>query len=130
VYFNGLLFRQKAYINFILAASHGYERFVRGVVSQSSPQLGFAGQADGRRRGSCWRVLISLDIVIRSDYSWHVTVSELKRWLKERGCTNAKGSKHTKVIFCGKVTRMPRHPSQELKTKTLRTILKDLGLKM
>ncbi len=59
-----------------------------------------------------------------------MTVSELKRWLKNQGCIFAEGTKHTKVIFGDKVTRMPRHPSQELKTKTLRTILKDLGLKM
>jgi predicted RNA binding protein YcfA (HicA-like mRNA interferase family) len=29
-----------------------------------------------------------------------------------------------------KVTWMPRHPSQELKTKTFRTILKELGLEI
>ena len=57
-------------------------------------------------------------------------MSELKRWLKKQGCTFTEGAKHTKVSLGNKVTRMPRHPSQELKTKTLHTILKDLGLKM
>jgi mRNA interferase HicA len=59
-----------------------------------------------------------------------VTVSELRRWLKKQGCLFIDGSKHTKVICRGRVTRMPRHPAQELKTKTLHTILKELGLKM
>jgi mRNA interferase HicA len=57
-----------------------------------------------------------------------VTVSELKRWLKKRGCTFTEGAKHTKVVLAGRVTRMPRHPSQEVKAKTLHTILRDLGL--
>jgi len=59
-----------------------------------------------------------------------VTVSELKRWLRKQGCTFTEGAKHTKVVLAGKVTRMPRHPSQELKAKTSRTILSELGLKM
>jgi len=56
-------------------------------------------------------------------------VAELKRWLKKQGCAFTEGTKHTKVILGSRVTRMPRHPSQELKAKTLHTILKDLGLK-
>jgi predicted RNA binding protein YcfA (HicA-like mRNA interferase family) len=32
------------------------------------------------------------------------------------------------VIFGGKIARMPRHPSQEIKTGTLNAILKDLGI--
>ncbi|MGH9631097.1 MAG: type II toxin-antitoxin system HicA family toxin [Bryobacteraceae bacterium] len=59
-----------------------------------------------------------------------MTVGELKRWLRKQGCLFEEGTKHTKVILGSKVTRMPRHPSKELKTKTLQTILKELGLKM
>jgi len=59
-----------------------------------------------------------------------VTASELKRWLAKQGCTFSEGKKHTKAMLGDKTTRMPRHPSQELKTKTLQTVLKDLGLKM
>ncbi|MCX6616454.1 MAG: type II toxin-antitoxin system HicA family toxin [Acidobacteria bacterium] len=59
-----------------------------------------------------------------------MTVSELRRWLRKQGCTFTEGTKHTKVVLAGKVTRMPRHPSQELKVKTLHTILRNLGLKM
>jgi len=59
-----------------------------------------------------------------------VTVSELKRWLRKQGCTFTEGAKHTKVVLAGKVTRMPRHPSRELKAKTLHTILRDLDLKI
>ena len=63
-------------------------------------------------------------------YHWGLTASELKRWLRKRGCSFEDGSKHTKVMLGAKVTRMPRHPSQELKTKTLRTILRELGLEL
>ena len=59
-----------------------------------------------------------------------VTASELKRWLRKQGCTFEEGTKHTKVMLGHRTTRMPRHPSLELKTKTLRTILKELGLEM
>ena len=59
-----------------------------------------------------------------------MTASELKRWLKKHGCTFEEGTKHTKVSLGDKTTWMPRHSSQELKIKTLQTILKDLGLKM
>jgi mRNA interferase HicA len=59
-----------------------------------------------------------------------MTASELKRWLKQRGCAFQEGAKHTKVILGSKATRMPRHPSAEVKTGTLNSILKELGLKM
>jgi mRNA interferase HicA len=59
-----------------------------------------------------------------------MTGSELKRWLAKHGCTFEQGAKHEKVILGRKSTFMPRHPSRELKLKTLRTILKELGLKM
>jgi len=56
--------------------------------------------------------------------------SEFKRWLTKRGCTFQDGTKHTKVIYGSRTARMPRHPSQDLKTGTLQAILKALGLKM
>jgi mRNA interferase HicA len=59
-----------------------------------------------------------------------MTASELKRWLKKQGCTFQEGTKHTKVILGSKATRIPRHPSQEVKTGTLNSILKELALKM
>ena len=59
-----------------------------------------------------------------------MTASELKRWLKKHGCTFQEGAKHTKVILGSRATRIPRHPSAEVKTGTLSSILKELGLKM
>jgi HicA toxin of bacterial toxin-antitoxin, len=38
--------------------------------------------------------------------------------------------RHTRIVLGSKVSRMPRHPAKEIKTGTLRSILKDLGLKM
>ncbi len=82
-----------------------------------------AGRAEGDADAS-------LDLVSKYDYHAKVTASELKRWLKKQGCTFEEGTKHTKVILGAKATRMPRHPSQELKSGTLQAILKDLDLKM
>jgi mRNA interferase HicA len=59
-----------------------------------------------------------------------VKASELKRWLAKQGCTFQEGKRHTKVILGNRRTLLPRHPSVEIKTGTLQTILKDLGLKM
>jgi mRNA interferase HicA len=56
--------------------------------------------------------------------------SELKRWLKQRGCTFVEEARHTRIILGEKISRMPRHPAKEIKTGTLQSILKDLGLKM
>lgn len=53
----------------------------------------------------------------------------MKRWLKKNGCQFIEGKKHTIVILGRKRTTLPRHPAVELKTKTMHTILKDLGLK-
>jgi mRNA interferase HicA len=85
---------------------------------QSRPDAGPDATVDG------------LDIVSTIAYDVGVTASELKRWLKKQGCSFEEGAKHTKVTLKGKVTRMPRHPSAELKVKTLKTILKELGLEM
>jgi mRNA interferase HicA len=59
-----------------------------------------------------------------------VTASELKRWLKARGCRFEQGAKHERVILGSRVTFLPRHPKQEIKTGTLKSILKDLKLEM
>ena len=55
--------------------------------------------------------------------------SEFKRWLMEQGAkfTPAKGS-HFKVELNGKISFLPMH-SKELKTGTLNSIKKQLGLK-
>jgi mRNA interferase HicA len=57
-----------------------------------------------------------------------VTANELKRKLAKKGCTFEMGTRHTVVIFQGKATIIPRHPAKELKTGTVRAILKALGI--
>lgn len=57
-----------------------------------------------------------------------VTSGEMKRWLRKHGCTFEERTKHTKVMLGGNVTYLPRHPATELNTKTMHTILKELGL--
>ena len=59
-----------------------------------------------------------------------MTASELRRWLRSHGCKFEDGTRHTKIILGSRISFMPRHPSKEIKTGTLRAILKDLGLKM
>jgi len=59
-----------------------------------------------------------------------MTASELRRWLKAQGCVFEDGKKHTKVILGGRLTFMPRHPKKEIKTGTLKAILRDLDLKL
>jgi mRNA interferase HicA len=59
-----------------------------------------------------------------------VTASELKRWLKEQGCTFEEKKRHTLARFGNRCSLLPRHPAKEIKTGTLNGILKDLGLKM
>ena len=58
-----------------------------------------------------------------------MTASELKRWLKDQGCTFEDGTRHTIVRLGSKRSTLPRHPSKEVKTGTLKAILKDLGLR-
>lgn len=55
--------------------------------------------------------------------------SELKRWVKQQGCTFTEGRKHTLIQLRDKTSAMPRHPAAEIKTGTYDKILKDLGLK-
>lgn len=59
-----------------------------------------------------------------------VTASELKRWLRNQGCSFVEESRHTRITLGGKISRMPRHPAKEIKKGTLQSILRDLGLKM
>jgi len=58
-----------------------------------------------------------------------VTGNEFKRRLASRGCTFEEGTKHTKVLYKGKWTMLPRHGSQEVKTGTAEGIKRKLGLK-
>jgi mRNA interferase HicA len=71
-----------------------------------------------------------LIFVTKFDYDWAVKASEFRRWLKKPGCTFADESRHTRIVLGSKISRMPRHPANEIKTGTLQAILKDLGLKM
>lgn len=71
-----------------------------------------------------------LDAVCNYAYHGGVTASELRRWLKEHGCRFEDGTRHTFAILRNKVVTIPRHPSQEINTKTLHSILKRLGLRM
>jgi len=59
-----------------------------------------------------------------------VTSSELRRWLKKQGCAFVEESRHTRIVLGLRVSRMPRHPAKEIKTGTLKNILKDLDLEM
>ena len=68
-------------------------------------------------------------MVITFDYYISMTAGELKRWLKKQGCTFTEGKKHTIVHLGGAFTPIPRHPSAEIKSGTLQSILKALGLK-
>ena len=58
-----------------------------------------------------------------------MTASELKRWLKARGCSFEDGTKHTQVKLGSRISQIPRHPSTEIRTGTLNAILKQLDLK-
>ena len=55
-------------------------------------------------------------------------VSEFKRWLAAQGATFKEGAKHTKVFLNNKQSTLPRHPSAEIPTGTMKVIKKQLGL--
>jgi mRNA interferase HicA len=55
-------------------------------------------------------------------------VSEFKRWLAAQGAQFKEGSKHTKVYLGDKRSVLPRHPSKELPTGTVKAIKEQLGL--
>jgi mRNA interferase HicA len=59
-----------------------------------------------------------------------VKASELRRWLRKRGCAFVEESRHTRIVLGARVSRMPRHPAKDIKTGTLQSILKDLDLEM
>lgn len=69
-----------------------------------------------------------LDAVITSDHTGIVTASELRRKLGKLGCQFEDATNHTKVIYRGRVSFIPRHPSVEIKKGTLHGILKKLGI--
>jgi hypothetical protein len=48
-----------------------------------------------------------------------VTASELRRWLKQQGCTFTEGKRHTLVYRGNAFGPIPHHPSTEIKTGTL-----------
>jgi mRNA interferase HicA len=54
--------------------------------------------------------------------------SGLRRKLAKLGCTFQQGTRHLVVVYKGNATEMPRHPAKELKTGTVRGILKKLGI--
>jgi mRNA interferase HicA len=68
--------------------------------------------------------------VILFDNYERMTGSELKRWLKAQGCTFQESTNHTKVTLGQNVTWLPRHWTKQVKTGTLKKILKDLDLKI
>jgi mRNA interferase HicA len=74
-------------------------------------------------------LLTTLAIVHKLVYYLSVTASEMRRFLKSRGCAFVEGKKHTKVVLGNKVTWLPRHPAAELKTSIVNSILRDLDLK-
>jgi mRNA interferase HicA len=58
-----------------------------------------------------------------------VKVGELKRWLSAQGVTFEDGKRHTLARLGSRFAPIPRHSGQEIKTGTLRAIVKQLGLK-
>ncbi|URL05946.1 type II toxin-antitoxin system HicA family toxin [Avibacterium sp. 21-595] len=54
--------------------------------------------------------------------------SEFLRWLKAQGVEVKEGSNHSKLYYNGKQSTIPRHPSKEMKTGTVKAIKKQLGL--
>ncbi|MBZ5618296.1 MAG: type II toxin-antitoxin system HicA family toxin [Acidobacteriia bacterium] len=58
-----------------------------------------------------------------------VSIGELRRFLRAQGCTFEEGKKHTMVRLGACSAMMPRHPSKEIASGTLKAILRQLGLK-
>nr|DAR68227.1 MAG TPA: hypothetical protein [Caudoviricetes sp.] len=54
--------------------------------------------------------------------------SEFLRWLKANGVRVEDGSKHIKLYYGNNQSTMPRQPSKEIKTGTVKAIKKQLGL--
>src|SRR5260370_36822776 len=58
-----------------------------------------------------------------------LSASEIRRWLKQQGCTFEERKRHTLVRLGSRCSLLPRHSAKEIKTGTLNGILRDLGLK-
>jgi mRNA interferase HicA len=56
--------------------------------------------------------------------------AELKRKLEALGCKMEDGTKHWIVTYRGIKTTIPRHPSKEIRTGTLHSIIKKLGIRL
>jgi mRNA interferase HicA len=54
--------------------------------------------------------------------------SEFKRLLRKAGVVITDAKRHYRLRLADRVSFLPRHPSQELKTGTVKTILKQLGI--
>jgi predicted RNA binding protein YcfA (HicA-like mRNA interferase family) len=61
-------------------------------------------------------------------YTVLLTGGELMRFLAEHGCTFTEGKKHTLAHYKGRFAPIPRHGRRELKTGTVKGILKQLGI--
>ncbi len=62
-----------------------------------------------------------------------MNASELRRWLKARGCTfeaHRGGGSHLTVRRGARKSQLPMHGKKELGTGLVRKILKDLNLEM
>ena len=55
--------------------------------------------------------------------------SEFVKWLKAQGVRTKNARRHLQLFHNGKVSHLPRHPSQELKTGLIEGVKKQLGLK-
>ncbi|CCW31126.1 mRNA interferase [Xenorhabdus nematophila] len=55
--------------------------------------------------------------------------NEFLKWLKAQGVETENGKKHLKLYYKGKISHLPRHPSQELTTGLVEGVKKQLGLK-
>jgi len=76
-----------------------------------------------------WSPPILLAGAINSDYNPIMKIGELKRWLKEQGVIFEEGKRHTMDRLGSRFTPIPRHADRDIKTGTLQSILKQLGLK-
>lgn len=56
--------------------------------------------------------------------------NEMKRLLQRLGASFREGRNHTIVFLGGKKTTLPRHPSTELASATLYSMLKDLNISL
>jgi mRNA interferase HicA len=68
------------------------------------------------------------DAVLITEYDGNVKASELKRMLIRQVAKVTDGTKHWIVTYKGRSTTIPRHPSQEIRTGTYHSILKELGI--